>query len=168
MYVSISNLIASACSYCSSMAPVTRVCVWCTVPTETPTPADRLDERGSRNLVWSGLRQLLLDLVCIAVSASIGIEEQLDKALISTTACGLIVGVLFLGELDAHPQFYAAMLRGGSFTAGIYPFAHRSLSVSLTCLSLSLLPHENAWEKEKKLSQRLSPKIHIVQGKTAA
>lgn len=42
--------------------------------------------------MWSGLQQLLLDLVCITISASIGIEEQADKALISTTGGGLIRG----------------------------------------------------------------------------
>lgn len=56
--------------------------------------------------MWSGLRQLLLDLVCIAISASIGIEEQLDKALISTTAGGVLVGCVFLGESVVEVLMY--------------------------------------------------------------
>ncbi|CAB1100229.1 unnamed protein product [Ectocarpus sp. CCAP 1310/34] len=52
-------------------------------------------DRGT-NLVWSGLWQMLLDLVCVALSATIGIEDQLEKALISTTAAGLLLGLLFL------------------------------------------------------------------------
>ncbi|CBJ29754.1 expressed unknown protein [Ectocarpus siliculosus] len=52
-------------------------------------------DRGT-NLVWSGLWQMLLDLVCVALSATIGIEDQLEKALISTTVAGLLLGLLFL------------------------------------------------------------------------
>ncbi|CAM9342946.1 unnamed protein product, partial [Ectocarpus sp. 12 AP-2014] len=52
-------------------------------------------DRGT-SLVWSGLLQMLLDLVCVALSAMIGIEDQLEKALISTTVAGLLLGLLFL------------------------------------------------------------------------
>ncbi|CAM9178731.1 unnamed protein product [Ectocarpus fasciculatus] len=52
-------------------------------------------DRGT-NLVWSGLWQLVLDLVCVALSATIGIEDQLEKALIFTTVAGLLSGLLFL------------------------------------------------------------------------
>lgn len=48
--------------------------------------------------MWSGLWQMSLDLVCVALSATIGIEDQLQKTLISTTVAGLLLGLLFLGE----------------------------------------------------------------------
>eukprot|EP00903_Cladosiphon_okamuranus_P005952 g5878.t1 len=60
-----------------------------------PYATGRAIARG-RSLVWSGFRQLLLDLVCVAISASIGTQEKLDKALISTAAGGVLVGCLFL------------------------------------------------------------------------
>ncbi|CAM9247691.1 unnamed protein product, partial [Ectocarpus sp. 12 AP-2014] len=52
-------------------------------------------DRGTY-LVWSGLWQMLLDFVCVALSAMIGIEDQLEKALLSTTVAGLLLGLLFL------------------------------------------------------------------------
>lgn len=56
----------------------------------------------SRSLVWSGLWQMLLDLACIALTASSGIGDNLGKALMVTTVAGLIVGLLFLGEFKAE------------------------------------------------------------------
>lgn len=58
--------------------------------------------------MWSGLQQLLLDLVCIAISASIGIEAQVDKVVISTAAGCLVVGLVFLGEFLCRFHFIAA------------------------------------------------------------
>lgn len=51
-----------------------------------------------RRLVWSGLRQMALDAVCIVVAALIGIDNQLDKALLSTTVVCFLVGLLCLGK----------------------------------------------------------------------
>jgi len=48
--------------------------------------------------VWSGLLQMSLDLVCIALSGSIGIEEELNKAVLAATAADLLLGILFVGE----------------------------------------------------------------------
>lgn len=54
--------------------------------------------------MWSGLWQMLLDLVCVALAAVVGIEERLDKALIMTAVAGLISGLLFLGESKAERE----------------------------------------------------------------
>lgn len=62
--------------------------------------------------MWSGLWQMLLDLACAALSASVGIEELLDKALLTTAVAGLVVGMIFLGEskTESKPTLYP--LRG--------------------------------------------------------
>lgn len=52
--------------------------------------------------MWSGLWQMLLDLVCIALTAGSGLEDNLGKTLMVTTVAGLVVGLLFLGEFRAE------------------------------------------------------------------
>lgn len=54
--------------------------------------------------MWSGLLQMLLDLACIALSGGIGIEDELDKALMATTVAGLLLGLLFLGESGGNGE----------------------------------------------------------------
>lgn len=51
--------------------------------------------------MWSGLLQMVLDLACIGLSGSIGIEDELDKTLTFTTVAGLVLGLLFVGEPGA-------------------------------------------------------------------
>eukprot|EP00752_Nemacystus_decipiens_P006049 g5460.t1 len=62
--------------------------------------------RGTK-LVWSGLRQISLDVVCIIAAALIGIDEQLDKALLSMTVVCCLMGLLCLDAVLAT--------RGSSF-----------------------------------------------------
>lgn len=51
-----------------------------------------------RKFVWSGLRHIFLDAVCIVVEALIGIDERLDKALLSTTLACFLMGLVCLGK----------------------------------------------------------------------
>eukprot|EP00903_Cladosiphon_okamuranus_P018201 g16743.t2 len=63
--------------------------------------------RGTK-LLWSGLRHMSLDVVCVIDAVLIGIGDQLDKALLVTTVACLLVDLLCLDAVLAT--------RGSSFT----------------------------------------------------
>lgn len=52
-----------------------------------------------RNLVLSGLGQMMLDLVCIGLASAIRVDGELDTAMVFTTAGGLLTALLFLGTV---------------------------------------------------------------------
>lgn len=47
--------------------------------------------------MWSGLLLGFLDLGCIALVATTGFEDQLEKALVFAVAAGFLLGLLVLG-----------------------------------------------------------------------